>query len=334
MKVSIAMATYKGEAYIREQLDSIAHQTVLPDELVITDDSPDSNTADIVAEFAKTAPFSVRFYRNAVRAGFPENFFKVIALCTGELIAFADQDDVWVPHKLERMVGHFQDAEVMLVTHRISLVDRDLKQIEGGNEEHWSYQGIYAPLTTDPWYIQFGMSMMARSDLFRVVDMQRRPADHTRDGGPLPHDMWAWFLGRSLGKLVALPDKLAMYRQHGANTVGAPPRFGLRERVRRSIRTGQSHYEKLSEISLHSAQVLSTITELRFVEQARRAEASYLQLHEAFANRAALYAPHVNGIGRCLAILKMIRHSTYRSVKRGGFGVKALSKDLYVALIC
>jgi len=100
MKISIAMAAYKGERFLREQFDSVARQTLPPFELVITDDSPDSGTYDLVMEFARRMSFPVRIYRNAQRLGFHANFCKAISLCKGDFVAFCDQDDVWMDNKL------------------------------------------------------------------------------------------------------------------------------------------------------------------------------------------------------------------------------------------
>ena len=127
-KISVAMCTYNGEKYLREQLDSIASQTRLPVELVICDDRSTDSTTDIIHNFADSAPFSVRFNLNPVNLGgtakgITKNFEQASRLCTGDLIAFCDQDDVWLPQKLARMAqtmeekpqlgGVFVDAQLV-----------------------------------------------------------------------------------------------------------------------------------------------------------------------------------------------------------------------------
>jgi hypothetical protein len=126
--ISVAMCTYNGEKYLREQLQSIASQTRLPDELVICDDRSTDSTVEIIRDFAGSAPFPVRFHINPVNLGgvvkgITRNFEQASRLCTGELIAFCDQDDVWNPRKLARMAqtmeenpqlgGVFVDAQLM-----------------------------------------------------------------------------------------------------------------------------------------------------------------------------------------------------------------------------
>src|SRR4051794_37441524 len=101
LRISIAMATYNGDRYIREQLDSLARQNLLPFELVVTDDGSSDGTLDILKAFSERAPFPVRIFRNPTRLGYEENFLKAASLCNGDVISFCDQDDIWVDRKLE-----------------------------------------------------------------------------------------------------------------------------------------------------------------------------------------------------------------------------------------
>src|ERR1700728_1787253 len=116
-RISVAMATFNGEKYIREQLDSIAGQTLLPFELVITDDGSTDATLGIVENFASVAPFPVKIHRNESRLGYANNFIRAASLCQGELIAFCDQDDIWMTEKFSVCSEFFRDSEVVLAAH-------------------------------------------------------------------------------------------------------------------------------------------------------------------------------------------------------------------------
>lgn len=94
------MCTCNGEAFIREQLDSILAQSHPIDELVIQDDCSEDNTYLIVCEYARKYPFIVPT-RNEVRKGINSNFFSAIRRATGDYIAVSDQDDIWEPRKIE-----------------------------------------------------------------------------------------------------------------------------------------------------------------------------------------------------------------------------------------
>ena len=101
-RISVAMCTYNGEKYLHQQLASIAQQTRLPEEMVVCDDCSSDSTPEIIEEFARTVPFPVRFFRNPQNLGSTKNFEKAIGLCTGDMIALCDQDDIWMPEKLAR----------------------------------------------------------------------------------------------------------------------------------------------------------------------------------------------------------------------------------------
>src|SRR4051812_29809463 len=99
--VSVAMATYNGAEFIRDQLRSLALQKRLPDELVVSDDGSTDDTVDILEAFAETAPFPVRISVNRENLGFTRNFERAILGCGGDIIYICDQDDVWFPNKIQ-----------------------------------------------------------------------------------------------------------------------------------------------------------------------------------------------------------------------------------------
>jgi glycosyltransferase involved in cell wall biosynthesis len=115
MKISIAMATYNGEKYLQEQLDSFVNQTRLPDELVVCDDGSNDETISILTTFQKSVPFTVRIYENPQNLGYAKNFEKAVSLCKGDIIFLSDQDDFWFDHKIDVMaqaLANNQDALV------------------------------------------------------------------------------------------------------------------------------------------------------------------------------------------------------------------------------
>src|SRR5688500_18488634 len=130
MKISVAMCTYDGEPFLREQLASIAAQGRQPDELVVCDDRSSDSTCDIVREFAATAPFAVRLHTNERNLGSTKNFERAIRLCEGDAIALADQDDVWLPSKLARIEERFAaEPRAGLVFSDAEVVDERLRPL-------------------------------------------------------------------------------------------------------------------------------------------------------------------------------------------------------------
>ncbi|MBC7795807.1 MAG: glycosyltransferase family 2 protein, partial [Pyrinomonadaceae bacterium] len=127
---SIALCTYNGAKFLDEQLESIARQTRLPDELVICDDCSTDETAQIVKRFAETGVFPVRFCVNEKNLGSTKNFEKAIELCAGEIIFLCDQDDFWEPTKIEKIVAEFeQDGQIGLVFSDAEIVDENLRKL-------------------------------------------------------------------------------------------------------------------------------------------------------------------------------------------------------------
>src|SRR5687768_17349654 len=100
MKISVAMTTYNGASYLREQLDSILAQTRMPDEVIVCDDRSTDATPELLREYSARAPVPMTIVFNEQRLASTKNFEQAIRLCSGEIIALSDQDDVWYPHKL------------------------------------------------------------------------------------------------------------------------------------------------------------------------------------------------------------------------------------------
>ncbi|MGH8779530.1 glycosyltransferase family 2 protein [Paraburkholderia sp.] len=335
MKISIAMAAYKGERFIREQLDSIGRQTLLPFELVITDDSPDSGTHDIVAEFARGVAFPVRIVRNEQRLGFHENFFKAISLCSGDFIAFCDQDDVWADNKLERVAKEFEDPDVMLVVHGVNVVDGDLNVRADNTADHWSYRGLHEPLTTNPWYVLFGMSTVVRRSIYDYIDWRDRPEHPVDPGFPMSHDTWAWFVATSLGKIAAIDDPLVLYRQHGDNSCGVSPDRDLGDKVKMARSAGETHYHRMATSALARADKLRNVSSgapSSIRQRAAVAADYYRRLGEWLQRRAGLYNAAATRIGRADTVLRLFAGGAYGPIDSGGLGRRALLKDVHATV--
>jgi glycosyltransferase involved in cell wall biosynthesis len=211
--ISVAMATYNGARFIREQLSSLAAQTYLPSELVVTDDGSSDETLDIIADFSLTAPFPVHIYRNRPRLHYRASFMKCANLCSGELIAFCDQDDIWDRDKLATLVLHFARSDVDLVFHDFRLVDTD------GNPTMNMTSDLF-PSSADPWSVIRGLTQAFRSKLLRYSDLWGLSVDQLNLGERLAHDQWFVFLAHSFNSLQHISQPLLSYRQHGSNLYG------------------------------------------------------------------------------------------------------------------
>ncbi len=216
--VSVALATYNGATHLRQQLDDLAKQSLLPRELVVCDDGSNDDTLDIIQDFANSAPFPVQLHRNPARLGYRQNFIQCAGRCSGELIAFCDQDDRWSPEKLQTIAVEFADPETILILHNARVVDSGgapTARLLGGDQlKRWE------ALTAPPWLFALGFTQVFRRSLLQFDGLWPNSADQNCDGEPLAHDQWYFFLASVLGSIVYVPDVLADYRQHAANTYG------------------------------------------------------------------------------------------------------------------
>lgn len=241
----MALCTYNGDQYLRNQLESIATQTLPPDELIVRDDHSSDATLEIVTDFASKAPFPVLISQNSQNLGSTKNFEAAIDDCSADFIALSDQDDVWLPQKLEILreaLGARPDAGYAFSD--AWLVTEDLKQIK---RRLWDVLGIGALLRRNfapddqfgvllTRYIVTGATMMIRaSDRSLIL--------------PIPtgwlHDAWiAAILSFSRRPGVAVPHCLLLYRQHRAQQIG----------VRRQSLTSILRRAFLSEDGSHAAE--------------------------------------------------------------------------------
>ena len=253
--VSIAMATYNGERYLREQLDSLANQDFLPMELVITDDGSSDATVSIVRAFSERSQFPVRIHQNEQRLGYADNFLKAASLCRGDLIAFCDQDDFWKPSKLRTCARYFsQDPGLSLVVHSALIWDgtKDLGKLF----PCFPVTRLMRRGSADPYMLVPGFAQVFRRELLEIADnSQRLPASYDlRQGSTMVHDSWIFFLAASVGDIILLKDRLALYRQHGGNAIGVPKQRTTADQVRLTTQT--SVYGRYADYYDESAELL------------------------------------------------------------------------------
>ena len=204
LRVSIALATYNGEQFLAQQLQSFLAQTRLPDELVVGDDNSRDGTARILAEFAANAPFPVRVQVNAPGLGPGRNFAVTIARCTGDVVFLSDQDDVWHPDKIAQMVDFMAGRTGCLVAlHDAALIDG-----EGRPLGRTMGQQIAASGAAPEIGLIAGCCMAFDGRLARLYD----PPPQTQI-----HDSWLTSIADAFGARAWLDRPLIDYRRHGSN---------------------------------------------------------------------------------------------------------------------
>lgn len=327
--VSIAMATCNGALFIREQLATICRQTVQPAELIVTDDASTDDTLSIVREFAASAPFPVRIFENSERLGFRANFMRAIDLCSCEYIALCDQDDIWFPNKLARMLASFDAPDIWLSYHEAWLINSSGERL--GLAHIYPLLASNPPSSVNAMRNPYGFAMVFHRRLLQFADLWAGSCDNLHSHLPMAHDQWLFFLASALGTVAYVDEPLAGYRQHGSNTYGfAAPQQSWRGRVTEWMTIRSKEYPSLAIAADRRAAILSqAAARLDAVGRARAdvAIARYRTFSMQAGLRAAIYErPELSG--RLAAWWALLRAHGYRSQSRWTFGLKAAIVDL------
>lgn len=224
MKVSIALATYNGEQYLREQLESYLSQQRQPDELVVCDDCSSDGTVSMLEDFAAQAPFPVTIARNGVQRGAVSTFGRALAIAAGDIVFLSDQDDVWLPHKIS-VVLDLQQAhpEKMAIMTDAAICHGDLTRT--GLTKLGQMRSAGYPRDA----FVMGCCAAVRSELLRLC----LPIPDDVRG----HDNWLVSYSYGLDATLVSNEVLQLYRRHGANQSNVLPNRTTRiGRVRRAGR--------------------------------------------------------------------------------------------------
>ncbi len=334
--VSVALATYNGERFLGDQLRSLATQTLLPSELVVGDDRSTDRTAAIVERFARDAPFAVRFVRREPRLGYVANFVMTAALCQSTYVAFCDQDDVWLPQKLERCVGALAaPGGPSLVAHTVEAVDEDLRPL-GFREPALAADVRYPAghgLPSQPWR---GFTLCFERQLLDLVPFSFAPPPADPAVLMWGHEDWLWLLAGLRSGTQLLAEPLALYRQHGRNLFGAmmtdqavnlklaaantPDSFRGRARA-------ADYWADVIRRARDAGELSSLAVGADAVEHVHRSISRSLQI------RAHMYEPSARLDKRWRDLAALIAAKSYRPLWRGGLGARAIVKDLAVCLL-
>jgi len=239
--ISVALCTYNGARFLESQLASYPQQTRVPDELVVCDDLSTDDTLAILERFRARAPFPVHIVRNDERLGSTKNFEKAIGLCTGDLIATSDQDDVWLPDKLALCEAAI-DAQPAcgLVFTNADVVDDELRSLG-----HHLWEAIHFG-AWDRRRVRRGrgFDVLLRQWLVTGATMMFR-AEHRPHILPIPeswvHDGWIAFIIGALAPVTCVNRSTMQYRQHAAQQIGGK-KLGWRDLYERAREVGRGHF--------------------------------------------------------------------------------------------
>ncbi len=227
MIVSVALATYNGEKFLKLQLDSLLNSTRQPDEVVIIDDCSTDNTAQVVRGYIVEHNLDWKFSVSDSNLGYKRNFYNCLEKCTGDVIFLCDQDDVWYSGKIAEITAIFEsDPQVLGVNSSFDMIDANGEiLIPFGNDKR---------KTANHGLIKFGISKgeIATIDLKTILKYNISPGctcafrkeaveEYLKISKCImPHDWELNIIAASHSGLRFYNNPFIGYRQHGNNTIG------------------------------------------------------------------------------------------------------------------
>jgi glycosyltransferase involved in cell wall biosynthesis len=231
--ISVALCTYNGERYLRQQLDSLLAQTYSNMEIVAVDDGSTDGTIELLREY-ESRDSRLRVFVNPRNLGFVRNFERAISLCQGQLIAPCDQDDIWLHHKL-RTLANYLDGHSMAYCDS-ELIDAEANSLGVNMSRFWAMQDLNDPAALVLSNCVSGHAMLFRREL---LEEQR----------PLPtdvfHDWWLAMRAAAREGVAYCPQQLVRYRQHDRNVTNILRTH--RKRARRIQGSRMKHFDDLSK---------------------------------------------------------------------------------------
>lgn len=279
--VSVALCTYNGAEFIDQQLRGIAAQTLLPAEIVISDDASNDDTLKVVKselkiltkEFPEFSKVDVKVLENKSSLGVTKNFEQAMTSTNGSIIVLCDQDDLWLPNKIQRMVKELKNPEIAFVFGDAELIDEDNKPLGHSLFDALALKPSEkeAIVGKDPVQV-----LIKRNIITGATSAVRRSVFDM--AVPFPdgwvHDEWLAMVAAMTGKHFAVTEPLIGYRQHSQNQIGVKKnttatRMGRlsmngRERNARLLRRAEQLNARVTELGATQKNIHRSATAVKF----------------------------------------------------------------------
>lgn len=324
--VSVVMATFNGENYIREQLETIADQTVKPLEIVIGDDGSTDQTLQIIEKFEAETDVPISVTVNPSRLGYGENFMMTATRARGTMIAFADQDDVWFPDRLDHAVRALSEPDCKLWMSGWRAVDESLEPVHIRRLRTGFHQKSAAAY---PLYVFHGSRMVLDATLIDCLPAAGRPPSVFGDG-PAHHDEWAFFAAHALGKVAFEPKPLMFYRRHATAVSSRAPSVPSRRWL--LSRQGEPAIRSVTAAAAARGRYLrerAALPECAEVSEQLLTAAGYYDRIVPRLQRRCTTRRHPRAYRRLASLLQGAVSGDYRSLAVGGLGLWNFMQDAY-----
>jgi glycosyltransferase involved in cell wall biosynthesis len=289
--VSVVLGTYNGEKYLKEQINSILWQTYANIELIIADDCSTDETQTILKEYAGKYE-NVHLYLNGTNLGLVRNFERAVQYAQGEYIAFADQDDIWLPEKIQRLVDNIGDNTLIYSDSAYIDANGNPMGKKLSDYRRWiSGKNLYAVESDSIWVA--GHALMFRRELLDwALPFPVSPY--------IGHDGWISYIAMLKGTITFVPVALVLYRQHGNNTAGGLGSRRTKKKKSKTVETkGDMIQKSAAKIDAFLSCVPDTEPEFReflnkmrmyaanpvFINRVKRMELRFKYINQIYAPR-------------------------------------------------
>ena len=247
MNVSVVMACYNGERYIKEQLDSIHRQTRRPQEVIIIDDASSDRTVEIVENFMKESTLHILFTRHTANQGYIKTFYEAISLADGDIVFLCDQDDIWCENKIAVMCQYMKrNRNILSLNSSYYLIDSTGK-VTGKKYVSGLFQVKKIGLKSIFRYnTSMGCTIAIRKSLREYITRNLTEISKIT----LPHDWTINIIAAYKGGLYVIRDRLIQYRLHENNTLGLSRAGNLNDRLQSYRNLAKEKEEMLKICSL------------------------------------------------------------------------------------
>src|SRR6478736_5252574 len=227
--ISVCMATKDGGRFLDKQLDSILPQLSYCDELIISDDHSTDDTFEIVKNYSDSR---IRFFKNP-KKGIVSNFENSLKHSRGDFIFLADQDDVWMPDKIQQTLPYLN--EYNLVLSDCTIVDDRLASL---HSSFFDFNSSRKGLLQNLFHNSYMGCCMAfkRTILTKALPFPSRA---------MAHDQWLGLIAELHGRVFFYPEKLVLHRRHGKNasTTFQKSKFDFRDKFSHRLNLAASLIE-------------------------------------------------------------------------------------------
>lgn len=218
-QIDIVLATYNGEKYLKEQLDSILNQTYTNFRLLISDDCSTDSTKEILKEYEKKDN-RIKIFFQEENLGYVKNFEFLLTKIENSIYALSDQDDIWKKDKIEKSYNKLKEENADLVFTDLEMIDENGNTISKSFNEHMKLSRKIEK-TLNTYELEYlyncvtGCTIIAKTEMLKEILPIPKTSKH------MIHDYWIALISALKGKVVYIKEPLIEYRQHRENQIGA-----------------------------------------------------------------------------------------------------------------